>query len=180
MSQLQEKYQKEIRPALQKKLEKKSPIAVPALEKIVLNMGTKDALSDKKYMQSALSAMTQIAGQKPKIAKAKKSIASFKLRQGDEIGVTVTLRGKRMYNFFEKLVGIVLPRLRDFRGVRKTSFDGRGNYTLGFSEHTVFAEIDPGKVDKVRGLEVCIVTTARDTAEAYTLLEALGMPFQKG
>lgn len=177
---LQQRYITEIRMQLQKKLGKKNPIAVPGISKIVVNMGVKGALSDKKHMQNALAILTQITGQKPRVAKAKKAIASFKLRQGDEIGAVVTLRGRRMYDFFEKLIGIVFPRIRDFRGVSTTAFDGKGNYTLGFSEHIVFPEIDPGKVDMIYGLEVCVVTTAKNNEDARVLFEALGVPFQKG
>lgn len=177
---LQETYTKEMRSQLQKKLGKKHPIAVPALSKIVVNMGVRGALQDKKNMQNAIAILTQITGQKPKVTKAKQAIASFKLRQGDQIGTVVTLRGRRMYDFFEKLITIVFPRIRDFRGVKKTAFDGRGNYTLGFTEHIVFPEIDPGKVDKIYSLEVCIVTTAKNDQEAVALFETLGVPFEKG
>lgn len=176
---LQERYKTEIQKELQKKLGKKNPIAVPALSKIVVNMGVKGAVLDKKNMQTAVPILTQITGQKPKITKAKQAIAAFKLRQGDEIGAMVTLRGKRMYDFFEKLVAIVLPRIRDFHGVSKTAFDGRGNYTIGFAEQIVFPEIDPGKVDKLFGLEVVIVTTARNNEDALALFESLGVPFVK-
>lgn len=176
---LQERYKTEIQKELQKKLGKKNPIAVPALSKIVVNMGVKGAVLDKKNMQAAVSVLTQITGQKPKITKAKQAIAAFKLRQGDEIGAMVTLRGKRMYDFFEKLIAIVLPRIRDFHGVSKTAFDGRGNYTLGFVEQIVFPEIDPGKVDKLFGLEVVIVTTAKNNEDAVALFESLGVPFVK-
>lgn len=176
---LQDTYKTEVAGKLQEKLGKKNPISVPALAKIVVNMGVKGAVLDKKNMQHAVSVLTQITGQKPKVTKAKKAIAAFKLRQGDEIGAVVTLRGKRMYDFFEKLVRIVFPRIRDFRGVSRTAFDGRGNYTLGFSEHTMFAEIDPGKVEKVIGLEVIIVTTAKTNEDAMSLFEALGFPFVK-
>jgi len=176
---LQETYKKELQAQLQKKLGKKNVIAVPSLSKIVVNMGVKGALQDKKNMQNGISILTQITGQKPKVTKAKQAIASFKLRQGDQIGVVVTLRGKRMYDFFEKLITIVFPRIRDFRGIKKTAFDGRGNYTLGFNEHIVFPEIDPGKVDKIYSLEVCIVTTAKNDEEAFQLFEVLGVPFVK-
>lgn len=176
---LQDTYKTDIAKKLQTQLGKKNPIAVPALSKIVVNMGVKNAVADKKNMQNAVSILTQITGQKPKVTKAKKAIASFKLRQGDEIGAVVTLRGKRMYDFFEKLVAIVFPRIRDFRGISRTAFDGRGNYTLGFSEHIVFPEIDPGKVEKVIGLEVVIVTTAKTNEDAMALFEALGFPFVK-
>lgn len=164
---------------LQKELEINNFFAVPKLEKIVLNMGVKDALADKKNIELALSTLSQISGQKPKLNKAKKSIASFKLREGDKIGVSVTLRGKRMYDFYEKLISIVLPRLRDFRGVSKKSFDGRGNYSLGFSELIMFPEIDPSRIEKVQGVEITIVTSAKDDKEGMALLKALGMPFEK-
>jgi large subunit ribosomal protein L5 len=164
---------------LQEELEVKNFLAVPKIKKIVINMGVKDALADKKNIENAVLIVTQIAGQKPKIAKAKKSIATFKLRQGDKIGVAVTLRGKRMYDFYEKLVAIVLPRLRDFRGVSIKSFDGQGNYSLGFSESTVFPEIDPSQLEKNQGIEVTIVTTAKDNKEGLALLKSLGMPFEK-
>lgn len=179
MSNLQKRYQSDIQARLQAKLAIKNTMAVPKLAKIVVNIGVKDAISDKKNMERAIIALTQITGQKPKVAKAKKSIATFKLREGDAIGAVVTLRGKRMYDFFEKLISIVLPRVRDFHGVSKKQFDGLGNYTLGFSEHTVFPEIDIGKVDKIIGLEATIVTTAKNNEEGIALLEALGMPFQK-
>lgn len=179
MNNLITKFNTKIANDLQKDLEIKNFLEVPKLLKIVINMGIKDALSDKKNIDSAVSVLTQIAGQKPKITKAKKSISTFKLREGDKIGVMVTLRGKRMYDFFEKLVGIVLPRLRDFRGVPLKSFDGRGNYSLGFSENTVFPEIDPSGIEKVQGLEISIVTTAKNNKEGESLLRALGMPFQK-
>jgi large subunit ribosomal protein L5 len=176
---LQDTYKEKVQKELQTKLGKKNPIAVPAISKIVVNMGVKGAVADKKNMQSAIAILTQITGQKPKVTKAKKAIATFKLRQGDEIGAVVTLRGKRMYDFFEKLVAIVFPRIRDFHGVSRKAFDGRGNYTLGFTEHIVFPEIDPGKVDKVIGLEVVVVTTAKTDADGMALFEALGFPFVK-
>lgn len=179
MSNLQNDYQKNINQKLQEKLGTKNVMAVPKLSKIVVNMGVKDAILDKKNMEKAKVLITQITGQKPKTTRAKKSIASFKLREGEEIGLVVTLRGRRMYDFFKKLVSIVLPRLRDFHGVKRGQFDGHGNYTLGISEHTVFPEIDLGKVEKVFGLEIVIVTTAKDDKEGAALLEMLGMPFQK-
>lgn len=154
-------------------------LAIPKLSKIVVNMGIKDALVDKKNIDNAIFILSEITGQKPRITTARKSIATFKLREGDKIGVMVTLRRKRMYDFYEKLVSIVLPRLRDFRGVSIKSFDGRGNYSLGFSEATVFPEIDPSKIEKNQGLEVNIVTTAKDDKGAESLLKALGMPFAK-
>ena len=176
---LQEKFIKEIVSQLKKDLEIKNDMALPKLLKIVVNMGVKDALLDKKSVEKAAEILAQINGQKPKITKAKKSIATFKLREGDEVGLVVTLRGKRMYDFFEKVTTIVLPRLRDFHGVKPTSFDKHGNYTLGFVESAVFPEIDPAKVDKIQGLEICIVTTAKNDNEGLLLLKALGMPFKK-
>jgi len=179
MSNLQDKFIKEIAKKLQTDLVIKNPMSIPKLNKIVLNMGVKDVLADKKNLEKASQILTQIAGQKPKVMKAKKSIATFKLREGDQIGLMTTLRGERMYDFYDKLVSIIFPRLRDFHGVKRESFDGRGNYTLGFPESAVFPEIDPGKVDKIQGLEISIVTTARDDKEGLALLEALGMPFRK-
>lgn len=176
---LKESFQKKIAKELQEKLGIVNVMAVPKLTKIVVNMGVKDAIADKKNIERAAAIFTQITGQKPKIAKAKQSIASFKLREGEPIGVVATLRGKRMYDFFVKVTRIVLPRLRDFRGVGVKQFDSRGNYTLGFAEHMVFPEIDPGKVEKTFGLEVVIVTTAKDDKSGFALLEALGMPFTK-
>ncbi len=179
MSNLEEKFKKEIVKDLKDKLSVKNVNAVPKLLKIVVNMGIKDAVLDKKNIERAVLTLTQITGQKPKINKSKKSIATFKLREGDEIGAMVTLRGKRMYDFYEKLVKIVLPRIRDFHGVRKENFDGLGNYNLGFPESSVFPEIDPSKIERVQGLEVAIVTTAKNNEEGIALLEALGMPFRK-
>jgi len=173
------KYNTKIAMDLQKELNIKNFYATPKLKKIVVNIGVKDALADKKNIENSVSILTQVTGQKPKVTAAKKSIATFKLREGDKIGAVVTLRGKRMYDFYEKLVGIVLPRLRDFRGVSPKSFDGRGNYSLGFSEPIVFPEIDPSKLDKVQGLEITIVTSARTNEEGMALLRSLGMPFQK-
>ncbi len=179
MDNLATKFNTKIINELQKELEIKNFYAVPRVKKIVVNVGVKDALADKKNVEGAVLVLSQITGQKPKVTKAKKSIATFKLREGDKIGAMVTLRGKRMYDFYEKLVGIVLPRIRDFRGVPMKSFDGRGNYSLGFPEATVFPEVDQTKFDKVQGLEITIVTSARDNKEAMALLRSLGMPFQK-
>jgi len=176
---LQEKFTKEIAGQLKKELGIKINMALPKLLKIVVNMGVKDALLDKKSVEKAAGVIAQITGQKPKITKAKKSISTFKLREGDEVGLVVTLRGKRMYNFFEKITSIVLPRLRDFHGVRTTSFDKHGNYTLGFVESAVFPEIDQSKVDRIQGLEISVVTTAKDDKDGLALLKALGMPFKK-
>lgn len=179
MDNLQNRFKKEIAINLQKELGLRNPMAVPSLSKIVINMGVKDALADKKNLEKAAAIMAQVTGQKPKWTTAKKSISSFKLREGDKIGLVVTLRGRKMYDFLERLITVVLPRFRDFHGVKKTSFDGNGNYTLGFTESTVFPEIDPGKVDKVQGFEVSITTTAEDDKKGFTLLKALGMPFVK-
>ncbi len=179
MNQLQQTYITEVMPKLQKDLGIQNVMAAPRLSKIVINMGVNDALTDKKSVERMSLVLGQITGQKPKVTTAKKSIASFKLREGDKIGLAVTLRGKRMYSFFHKLVAVILPRLRDFHGISRKSFDGHGNYSLGFSEYAVFPEIDPGKVERVQGLEVVIVTTARDNKEGIALLEALGMPFVK-
>lgn len=159
-----------------------NPMAAPKLLKIVVNMGVKNALSEKKNIERAGLVLAHIGGQKAKVTKARKSISTFKLREGDEIGLMVTLRGKRMHDFFQKLVHVVLPRLRDFHGVSTSGFDGKGNYSIGFSEVTVFPEIDPGKVDAFllgQGLHVVIVTTARDDEQGRALLLAMGMPFRK-
>ncbi len=180
MDNLKDKFKKQIVKDLQKTLGLKNPQAVPQMTKIVVNMGVKDALLDKKNLDKASIVLAQITGQKPRWTSAKKSISTFKLREGDKIGMMVTLRGKRMYDFFERLVSIVLPRLRDFHGLGNKSFDGRGNYTIGFSESTVFPEIDSGKIDTIQGFEVSIVCSAKTDKEGFALLKALGMPFQKG
>ena len=179
MNSLQEKFKKKILKTLQTNLGIKNVHEVPQLLKIVINMGVKDALVDKKNIEKASEVLGLIAGQKPKIMKAKKSIAAFKLREGDQIGLIVTLRGKRMYDFYQKLASIVFPRLRDFHGVKTTSFDGHGSYTLGFAESAVFPEIDPSKFDKPQGLEISIVTSAKTNEHGLELLKALGMPFAK-
>ncbi len=179
MTYVQDKYQKEVVKKLQEELGIKNPMAIPAIKKIVVNMGVKQATADKKNMEIGVDVMKQITGQKPKVTAAKKSIASFKLREGDKIGLMVTLRGNRMYNFYGKLVDVVLPRLKDFRGVNKDSFDTKGNYTLGLSEYSVFPEIDPGKIDRVQGLQITIVTNAQTKEHAQALLKAMGMPFVK-
>lgn len=170
---------KDINERLKKELGIDNQLALPRLSKIVVNIGVKNALTDKKYLEAAGEVLKQITGQKPRVTKAKKAISTFKLREGDPIGLMVTLRGKRMRNFFNKLVSVVLPRLRDFHGISRTQFDGRGNYTLGLSEYVVFPEIDPGKVTFSQGLEVCIVTTARNDKEGMVFLEAMGIPFEK-
>ena len=179
VSRVQVKYENEIRAKLMEKYNYASPMQIPALSKIVINIGVGDATQDSKKLEEAVSELTLISGQKPIITKAKKSIATFKLREGQEIGCKVTLRGLRMYDFFDKLVSIALPRVRDFRGVSKNAFDGRGNYTLGIKEQLIFPEIDYDKVAKVRGMDIVIVTTAKNDAEAYTLLDLLGMPFHR-
>ena len=176
-NRLKERYESEIRKALQEKYQYSSSMQIPALNKIVINIGVGDATQDAKKLEEAVAELTQISGQKPIITKARKSIASFKLREGQSIGCKVTLRGVRMWDFFDKLVSIALPRVRDFRGVSKNAFDGRGNYTLGIKEQLIFPEIDYDKVVKVRGMDIVIVTTAQTDKEAYTLLELLGMPF---
>lgn len=164
---------------LQKELGIKNKMAMPKLVKIVVNIGVKNAVADKKNMEVANVALTQITGQKPKVTKAKKSISTFKLREGDSIGLVVTLRGKRMEDFFIKLVDVILPRLKDFHGIKTTSFDSRGNYTLGLSEYSVFPEIDSGKIDRIQGLEIGIIMNAKNKKEGFELLKARGMPFVK-
>ena len=176
---LKVKYENEVRKALLEKYNYSSTMQIPALNKIVINIGVGDATQDGKKLEIAVAELTQITGQKPIITKAKKSIASFKLREGQEIGCKVTLRGVRMWDFYDKLVSIALPRVRDFRGVSRNAFDGRGNYTLGIKEQLIFPEIDYDKVTKVRGMDIVIVTTAKNDEEAYTLLELMGMPFQR-
>ena len=178
-TRLQEKYNNEIKKSLMEKFHYSSIMEVPHLEKIVINIGVGDALQDNKALDAAVRELAQITGQHPVTTKAKKSIASFKLREGQAIGCKVTLRGLRMYEFMDRLVSIALPRVRDFRGVSKNSFDGHGNYTLGIKEQLIFPEIDYDKVSKIRGMDIVIVTTARKDDEAYALLEALGMPFHR-
>ncbi|HHY47868.1 MAG TPA: 50S ribosomal protein L5 [Firmicutes bacterium] len=178
MSRLKEKYQKEVAPALMKKFGYKSPMQVPKIEKVVVNMGVSDAVTDPKALDSAAADLTAITGQKPLITRAKRSIAAFRLRAGMPIGCKVTLRGERMYYFLDKLFNVALPRIRDFRGVPRDGFDGRGNYTLGIKEQLIFPEIVYDKVDKIRGMDVTIVTTAKTDEEGHELLKAMGMPFQ--
>ncbi|MGM0877603.1 MAG: 50S ribosomal protein L5 [Bacillota bacterium] len=179
MNRLKEKYQKEITPALMSKFSYSSVMQAPKLDKIVINMGVGDAVSNSKSLDVAVEELAQITGQKPVVTKAKKSIAGFRLREGMPIGAKVTLRGERMYQFLDKLISVSLPRVRDFRGVSKKSFDGRGNYTLGVKEQLIFPEIDYDKVNKVRGMDIVIVTTANTDEEARELLTQFGMPFQK-
>ncbi len=178
-ARLKERYQREIAPALAKEFDIKNPMAVPKVVKIVLNMGLGEAVANSKIVDTAATELTAVAGQKPVVTKAKKSIASFKLRAGMPIGTMVTLRGDRMYEFLDRLVSVALPRVRDFRGVSPKSFDGRGNYTIGVREQLIFPEIDFNKVDKTRGLNISIVTTARNDEHARALLKALGMPFRQ-
>jgi len=179
MARLKERYQKEIAPSLAKEFGIENPMAVPRLDKIVLNMGMGEAIANAKVLDTAVTELTSIVGQKPVITKAKKSFASFKLRQGMPIGVMVTLRGERMYEFFDRLVSVALPRVRDFRGVSPKAFDGRGNYTIGIREQLIFPEIDFNKVDKLRGMNISIVTTAGNDEQARALLKSLGMPFRQ-
>jgi len=179
MARLREYYKKEALPALTKRFQYKNIMAVPRLAKINVNMGLGEAIANAKILDVASDEVAAITGQRPIVTKAKKSIAAFKLRQGMPIGVTVTLRGDRMYEFFDRLVNIALPRVRDFRGVPARSFDGRGNFTLGLRDQLIFPEIDYGKVDKTRGMNITIVTTAKTDDEALELLKAMGMPFEK-
>jgi large subunit ribosomal protein L5 len=178
-ARLKEKYQTEVRKKLQEQFGIKNPMAVPKIEKVVLNMGMGEAISNAKILDSAVDELGQITGQKPVITKAKKSIASFKLREGQSIGAMVTLRGEKMYEFLDRLISTALPRVRDFRGVPSKSFDGRGNYTLGIRDHLIFSEIDITKVDKSKGMNVTIVTNAKDDDQARFLLRELGLPFTK-
>jgi len=179
MSRLQEKYTKEIVPELQKDLSIANKMAVPRLEKIVINLGVGEAIQNIKALDTAKQELSLITGQWPAIGRAKKSISQFKLRKGHAIACYVTLRGKRMYEFYDRLVNIVLPRVRDFRGVPVRAFDKRGNYTLGLRDQLVFPEIDYTKVDKSRGMNITIVTSAKDDSEGYALLKKLGMPFSE-
>jgi large subunit ribosomal protein L5 len=178
MSRLKDRYVKEIVPALKKEYSYKNVMAVPKLEKIVVNMGMGEAIQNAKLMDSASDELSTITGQRPVVTRAKKSIASFKLRKGMAIGCSVTLRGERMYEFFDRLVNVALPRVRDFRGLSTKSFDGRGNYTLGLRDQLIFPEIDYAKVSKLKGMNVCLVTTAGSDDEARTLLRLLGFPFR--
>ena len=179
MSQLKERNKKEVIPRLMELYDYKNIMQVPRLEKIVLNIGVGEAIQNAKALEAAESDLTTISGQHPVTTRAKKSIAVFRLRTGMPIGLKVTLRGERMYDFFDKLVNIVFPRMREFQGVSRNSFDGRGNYTVGLKEQTIFPEIDYDKIDKARGLEVSIITTAKTDEEGKHLLELLGMPFTK-
>src|SRR5579884_4458809 len=177
-ARLREKYHKEIKGVLQKELGLENPMAVPRLEKIVVNMGLGEATQNSKMLDPAVNELAQITGQKPVVTKAKKSIAAFKVRENMPIGAMVTLRGNTMYEFLDRLINVVLPRVRDFRGVSTKSFDGRGNYTLGLRDQLIFPEIDYAKVDKLKGMNVTIVTTAKNDNEARALLRSFGMPFR--
>jgi large subunit ribosomal protein L5 len=176
---LKERYRQEIIPQMIKKYSYKNVMQVPALSKVVVNMGVGEAIQNPKSLEAAVNDMTTITGQRPVVTKARKSIAAFKLRAGMKIGCMVTLRGNRMYDFVDKLVNVVLPRVRDFRGVTPRAFDGRGNYTLGLREQVIFPEIDYDKIDKVRGMDITVVTTAKTDEEARDLLRLVGMPFRE-
>ncbi|SEH11880.1 50S ribosomal protein L5 [Thermoleophilum album] len=177
---LRERYEREVRPRLQERFGYRNPMQVPGLEKIVLNMGVGDAKQDANVLESAITQLAQIAGQRPNVRRAKRSIAGFKLRAGMPVGVTVTLRRARMWEFLDRLTTIAIPRIRDFRGLDPRSFDGRGNYTFGIREQIIFPEVDYDSIDQVRGLDVTIVTTAATDEEAFALLSELGMPFRAG
>jgi len=179
MNHMKEKYLQEVLPAMKSTLKLDNPMQYPKIEKVVVNIGLGEALDNPKALDAAVNDLTQITGQKPVVTKARVSIANFKLREGRQIGAKVTLRGEKMWGFLDRLLNIVLPRVRDFRGVPTDAFDGRGNYTLGLKEQTLFPEIDYEKVDKVRGMEVTIVTTAQNDDQARVMLDLLGMPFRK-
>ena len=179
MARLKDRYNDEIRPALVRKFGYSSIMQAPSLEKVTLNMGVGDAKQDSKALDSAVEQLATIAGQRPSIRRARKSIAAFKLREGMPVGVSVTLRRERAYEFLDRLMSVAIPRFRDFRGLKATSFDGRGNYTMGVREQIIFPEIDYDAIDAVRGLDVAITTSAQTDAEAYALLEAFGMPFSR-
>ncbi|HHW68436.1 50S ribosomal protein L5 [Defluviitalea raffinosedens] len=179
MSRIREMYENEIVDAMMKKFGYKNKLAVPKIEKVIINMGVGEAKDNPKVLEAAVSDLTLIAGQKPVVTKAKKSVAAFKIREGMPIGCKVTLRGERMYDFIDRLINLALPRVRDFRGVSPDSFDGRGNYALGIKEQLIFPEIEYDKIDKVRGMDVIFVTTANTDEEARELLRLFGMPFRK-
>ncbi|NPV44219.1 MAG: 50S ribosomal protein L5 [Firmicutes bacterium] len=179
MARLRDKYEKEVVPAMMEKFNYKNPMEIPRLEKIVINMGVGEAKENPKALDGAVNDLSLIAGQKPVITKAKKSVAAFKIRAGMPIGAKVTLRGNRMYEFLDKLINIALPRVRDFRGVSPKSFDGRGNFAIGVREQLIFPEIDYDKIDKIRGMDIIITTTAKTDEEARELLSLMGMPFRK-
>ena len=177
---LQDRYRKEVLPALQREFSFANVMQIPRVRKVVLNVGCGEAIDNPKALEAAVGDITAITGQKPVVTKARKSVANFKLREGRQIGVTVTLRGERMWSFLDRLMNVALPRVRDFRGVPPDAFDGRGNYTLGLREQLIFPEIQYDKIDKIRGFEVTIVTSAQNDQEGRRLLQLMGMPFQKG
>jgi|SRR5690625_1130095 len=179
MNEMKQMYQEKIVPSMMEKFEYKSVMQVPKVEKIIINMGVGDAVQNSKLLDSAVEELTLISGQKPVITRAKNSIAGFRLREGMAIGTKVTLRGERMYEFLQKLIRVALPRVRDFRGISKKAFDGRGNYTLGVKEQLIFPEIDYDNVNKIRGMDIVIVTTSNTDEESHELLTQFGMPFQK-
>jgi large subunit ribosomal protein L5 len=178
MARLQDRYQKEIVPALAKKFNRTNRLSLPKLQKIVINMGVGKALQDKNRMTEAVDQLKLIAGQQPQVTKAKQAISTFRLRQGNDIGCRVTLRGKRMYEFLDRLINLALPRIRDFRGVNPKSFDGNGNYSMGLTEQLVFPEVDPDKVHFTQGMDITVVTSTRSDEEARELLRQFGMPFR--
>ncbi len=179
MARLKEKYKAEVAPALMKKFEYKSPMQIPTLNKIVVNVGCGEARDNPKVLEAVVNDITTITGQKAVVTYAKKSVANFKLREGMPVGVKVTLRGDRMWEFFDRLVNVALPRVRDFRGIKATAFDGRGNYALGLREQLIFPEIEYDKIDKIRGMDIVICTTANTDEEAKELLTLMGTPFEK-
>ncbi|KKT75724.1 MAG: 50S ribosomal protein L5 [Microgenomates group bacterium GW2011_GWA1_Microgenomates_45_10] len=179
MTQISEKFTSEVLPVLMQELKLENPLAVPKIIKVVINVGTKEAASNKSVLEHVIADVTAIAGQKPRVNLAKKSIAGFKLREGDPIGVSCTLRGTRMDDFLQKFFHIVLPRVRDFRGISAAGFDGRGNLTIGLGEQIVFPEVDYTKIDKIRGMEITLVTSAKNDASSYRMLKLLGLPFKK-
>jgi len=178
LARLKNRYDKEILPELQQKFGRKNPMSIPRIEKIVINMGIGRAVENRKRLEAALTELTRIAGQKPVVTKARRSVSNFKLRQGMDIGCKVTLRRDRMYEFFDRLIAVVIPRIRDFRGLSQRAFDGRGNYAFGLQEQSVFPEIDLDKLEHQQGMDICIVTSAKNDAEALELLRAFGMPFR--
>ena len=177
MARLKDFYSQEVAPAMMKKFGYKNVMEIPKIEKVVINMGVSDAVGNPKALDAAVADLTQIAGQKPIVTKAKHSISAFKIREGMSIGTKVTLRGERMYHFVDKLLNVALPRVRDFRGISPKAFDGRGNYTLGIKEQLIFPEMEYDKIDKIRGMDITIVTTAKTDEEARELLKLMGMPF---
>ena len=177
MARLKDFYSQDVAPAMMKKFGYKNVMEIPKVEKVVINMGVSDAVGNPKAMDAAVADLTQISGQKPIVTKAKKSISAFKVREGMSIGTKVTLRGERMYHFLDKLLNVALPRVRDFRGISPKAFDGRGNYTLGVKEQLIFPEMEYDKIDKIRGMDITVVTTARTDEEARELLKLMGMPF---